>query len=90
MERGKYKCVGYKKRWHIVPASIKEKGKRVNNVHVDHIDPVIDPQEGFVSWDKVINRMFCEADGLQVLCRDCHKRKTNDERKSKTNGTTRS
>lgn len=86
VERGRYKCAGYRKRWHIVPASTKINGKRVNNVHVDHINPVIDPKEGFVSWDKVIERMFCEAEGLQVLCYDCHKRKTHDERKSKSNG----
>jgi hypothetical protein len=25
--------------------------------------------------------MFCEADGLQLLCPDCHDEKTADERK---------
>lgn len=83
LERGVYKCAGYKKRWHKVPASIVVKGKRINNVFVDHISPIIDRNVGFVSWDDVINRMFCEIDNLQVLCRDCHDRKTADERKNK-------
>lgn len=49
-------------------------------VQVDHIDPVIDPSIGFDTWDTVIARMFCEADGFQVLCKDCHKVKTTAEK----------
>jgi len=39
---------------------------------VDHIEPV-----GSGSWDGIIERMFCEADGLMVLCKECHKAKGN-------------
>lgn len=46
---------------------------------VDHIEPVV-PVSGFVSWDSVVERMFCEVGGLQVLCKDCHKIKTEKER----------
>ena len=49
-------------------------------VSVDHILPVVDPTTGFVSWDDVIERMFCEIDGLQVLCKDCHDEKTKQEK----------
>jgi hypothetical protein len=84
IRRGVYKCAGYGKRAHQADASIKEKGKRVNNIFVDHITPVIG-EEGFVSWDQVIERMFCEADGLQVLCRECHQAKTKDERQARKN-----
>ena len=80
IKRGVYKCAGYKKRAHQVPVSIKKNGKRINNVTVDHIVPIIDPNKGFQSWDKVIERMFCEAKGLQVLCHSCHKAKTKEER----------
>ncbi len=80
VKRGVYRCAGYKKRWHHAPASIKPKDKRVNNIFVDHIDPVISPHVGFVSWDVVIARMFCEVDNLQVLCKDCHDHKTKDEK----------
>ena len=80
VKRGVYKCVGYKRRTHQAPASIRVNNKRVNNIFVDHIVPVIDPKKGFENWNTVVIRMFCEAEGLQVLCLDCHKRKTNDER----------
>lgn len=47
-------------------------------VVVDHIEPVI-PVTGFTSWDDVILRMFCPAEGLQVLCKTCHSVKTKEE-----------
>lgn len=50
------------------------------NVQVDHIEPIIDPEIGFTTWDDVVYRMFCEKDNLQVLCLDCHKKKTTEER----------
>ncbi len=83
IERGIYKCAGYKKRAHKVRVTVIEKNKRVNNVFVDHIVPIVDPIKGFTSWDSIVERMFCEKENLQVLCKQCHKGKTNDERKSK-------
>lgn len=50
-------------------------------VQVDHIEAVIDPLIGFVSWDDTINRMFCEKENLQVLCMDCHVNKTAEEKR---------
>ncbi len=47
---------------------------------VDHIKPVIDPAVGFVGWDEVIARLFCETDNLQVLCTECHNKKTKEEK----------
>ena len=49
-------------------------------VQVDHIEAIIDPLVGFVSWDEVVNRMFCEKENLQVLCTPCHKVKTAAEK----------
>lgn len=80
VSRGVYRCVGHKKRWHHVSVTIKVKGKRVNNVFVDHITPVIDPLVGFESWDATIQRMFCDSDNMQVLCKVCHDKKTKEER----------
>ena len=80
IKRGVYKCAGYKKRAHQAPVTLKKNGKRVNNISVDHIIPIIDPKTGFVSWDSVIAKMFCEAEGLQVLCQACHKNKTKAEK----------
>lgn len=47
---------------------------------VDHVTPVVDPEIGFTSWDDFIERLFCEADQLQVLCNTCHLKKTNAEK----------
>lgn len=76
--RGFYLCNGCKEE---VPASIRnDAGKRVKNAIVDHINPIIDPDVGWVSWDETINRMFSERDNLQILCNDCHTVKTNLEK----------
>ena len=52
------------------------------NIQVDHISPVVDPLIGFVSWDEFITRLFCSRENLQVLCSDCHLKKTKAERLS--------
>jgi 5-methylcytosine-specific restriction endonuclease McrA len=57
------------------------------DVQVDHINPVVDPKKGFTTWDNFIDRVFCEIKNLQVLCKPCHKIKTDQEkleRKKKT------
>lgn len=83
VERGIYKCAGYERRAHNVPASIGGKGKkRSNNVFVDHIIPVGGPGDDG-GWNSVISRLYCEIDGLQVLCKECHDGKTKSERKKK-------
>lgn len=57
------------------------------DVQVNHITPVV-PVDGFDSWDAVIARMYCEKDGLEVLCIPCHKgvtlRENNDRKKAKS------
>lgn len=75
--RGFYRCDGCGEE---VPATIIKDGKRVNNAIVDHREPIIDPEVGFVSWDDTIERMFCEKDMLDLLCDSCHTIKTNKER----------
>ena len=67
--RGFYKCAGCGEE---VPASVKEGRTRKKNVHVDHIEPIIDPAVGWTTWDDCIERMFCELDNLQVLCTAPH------------------
>ena len=54
-------------------------------VQVDHIEPVVSPKEGFISWDKFIERLFCDKENLQVLCLTCHKSKTKLEKEERTN-----
>lgn len=57
----------------------KCKGKFTSKeVQVDHIKPVVG-KEGFISWDKFIENLFCEEKNLQVLCLPCHKEKSKKE-----------
>lgn len=56
-----------------------------SEVNVDHIDPVVDPVVGFVDWNTFIERLFCGKENLQVLCTECHTKKTNEEKRK--NGT---
>lgn len=63
-----------------VPSTIKVDGRRVKFIHVDHIQPIIDPEIGFEGWDVLVDRLFCEADNLQALCGTCHEEKTNNEK----------
>lgn len=67
-EAAHYKCAACTKHF---PAT---------DVQVDHISPVVDPDVGFVSWDVFIDRLLCDEDGLQVLCKTCHDEKTKEER----------
>lgn len=60
------------------------------SVVVDHVSPVVDTMTGFVDWNTYVDRMFCEEDGLQVLCKTCHSEKTKRERtERKANGSAR-
>ena len=54
-------------------------------VQKDHIDPVVDPKQGFKNWDTFIERLFCTKENIQILCKACHKDKTNLEKKERTN-----
>lgn len=77
VSRGIYLCNGCKKK---VTNSVVVEGKRVNNIFVDHIEPIVDPSVGWTGWDDVIEGMFSEKDNLQLLCKPCHDVKTKEER----------
>ena len=53
-----------------------------SQVEVDHIEPA-GSLKSFEDLPGFVERMFCEATGFQVLCKDCHQTKTNAERKNK-------
>lgn len=79
VSKGHYLCNGCKQ---TVTKSILIDSKRINNIHIDHEPPVVDPITGFNGWDSFINRLFTEEDGLQLLCKSCHedvKSKQEDE-----------
>jgi len=48
-------------------------------VVVDHIDPVVDPEEGWKGFDSYISRLLVSEELLQVLCKFCHAEKTVEE-----------
>lgn len=54
-------------------------------VSVDHVDPVISTDEGFIDWNTFIERLFCDPKNLQVICECCHKTKTYAERVGRLN-----
>jgi 5-methylcytosine-specific restriction endonuclease McrA len=75
VERGLYLCSECKEH---VPTTVKNGARRTKNVLVDHIEPIV-PVTGWVSWDSCIERMFCEVDNLQLLCKACHDIKSKEE-----------
>ena len=48
-------------------------------VQVDHIEPC-GSLKTYDDLPQFVERMFCEVDGFQVLCKPCHQDKTNAER----------
>lgn len=80
VSRGMYLCEGCGE---TVPSSLpppEGKKRRIKNILADHINPIVDPKVGFVSWDEWISRAFVEAEGYQALCHKCHTEKSNEER----------
>lgn len=49
---------------------------------LDHKEPVV-PLESFSrgdwDWHEYIERMFCDAEGYQLICKACHDKKTKKE-----------
>jgi hypothetical protein len=67
----------------------------ISDVAVDHIDPCVNPQEGFVDWNTFIQRLFCvkswsplewDISKLQVISKIEHSKKTAKERKQRKRG----
>lgn len=78
VQRGMYQC---EECGDVVPLTIMDdvKRKRMKNIAVDHVVPVVDPEKGFTTWDDVIEGLFCEAENLKLLCKKCHDIKCAEE-----------
>lgn len=58
----------------------------MEKVQADHVSPVIPIVKGWEwSWDTFMNNLFCDIDGYQILCSQCHsiKSKTENEQRKK-------
>ena len=55
---------------------------RSGEVQVDHVVPC-GSLKTYEDLPQFVERMFCEVDGFQVLCKPCHQTKTNEERKQR-------
>lgn len=55
----------------------------IQKVEVDHIQPVILPEEGFQGWDRYIESKFVGEEKLMGLCHDCHLKKSKEENKKR-------
>ena len=49
-------------------------------VAVDHIEPVISVDDGFIDWNVFVDRLYCDKSNLQRICDECHDKKTYKER----------
>lgn len=54
-------------------------------MQVDHIKPIIGIMETLesLSWDEVVDRLWCEYTNLKAICTDCHLIKTKAENKAR-------
>lgn len=66
--RGKYRC-----------ALCLGENFGPKEIQLDHIEPVINPHEGFTDWNDYIARLFVDVDGWQICCLACHKIKSSYE-----------
>ncbi len=54
-------------------------------VSVDHRQPVVPVTKHLqdMDYNEIVQRLFCKKSNLQVLCKECHKAKTAEERKKR-------
>lgn len=47
-------------------------------MEVDHVNPIIRLGEALedLTWDTLVERVWCEFDNLRAVCKTCHKAKT--------------
>ena len=66
------------------PKDSSSKKKSISNKLSDHIEPIVDPNVGFTTFDEWIKRGFPEKESFQALCHACHQVKCKVETKIRT------
>ncbi len=66
-----------------IDVEVKGEIKQKPQIEIDHIIPA-GSLKSFEDLPGFVQRLLCEVDNLQVLCRGCHLIKTNED-KEKTN-----
>lgn len=51
-----------------------------SKISVDHIEPVVSVDEGFIDWNAFVARLWCSKENLQRICDTCHDAKTYKEK----------
>ena len=54
---------------------------KATDVQVDHTQPA-GSLLSYQDLPQFVERLYCSEDGLQVLCSECHRKKSNEERKT--------
>lgn len=54
-------------------------------LQVDHIQPIVPLTSSLeeMSWDEVVNNIWCDEKNLQALCEECHNVKSKAENKKR-------
>lgn len=69
------------KTWCLCPVCKQYVAK--SSIQVDHIEPVIKITESLedLTWDELVDRIWCDEQNLMPICIDCHKQKSKQEMK---------
>lgn len=60
----------------------KQRFKR-GKIEVNHIEPVVEPNVGFVDWNTYVSRLFVDDDKMNALCKECHEKLTKEQNKKR-------
>ena len=77
-EMAKVQVEGKPHKYEYICAECKD-GFRATEVQVDHIVPA-GSLKCYEDLPGFVEKLFCEKDGFQVLCKPCHNAKTQSER----------
>ena len=56
-----------------------------SNVQVDHKEPLVPLNSSLeeMTWSEVVDRLWCDINNLQLLCKPCHRAKSSAEMKER-------